>query len=67
MTLHFHSFSEISKTTTTSSVHSAAVSPNGTTLVWGGLDNYIHVCNAATVAEIGKAGGFVFMIVIITL
>lgn len=48
-----NSLTETSRFTMNSAVFSAAVHPNSSILVWGGEDNYIHVCNASTGAETG--------------
>lgn len=45
---------EVNKYTTSAAAYSSAISPNGSLLVWGGEDNYMHVCNAATGVETGK-------------
>lgn len=49
----FSRLSELCRLPTRSPVYSASVHPNGNLLVWGGADNYVHVCNASTGDQTG--------------
>lgn len=44
---------ETQRYATSASAYSASISPNGNLLVWGGEDNYMHVCDAHSGEEMG--------------